>query len=477
MNKLIISVIVLNVLLYPCLAQGSFFKIYGSYQGESMKEKRLQLCRVERGKTVKVATSSIESDGTFAFMYPTVRSGIYVLNVMSLASGRKDVQDHDLKRFYVEAGKNLEFEIELKEGEYTLVNTNSEKNELLSKWNTIADKMYSYSHGLFYNRDRDYVTFFSKIDEFRKDVSSFKEKRHTGDHTFDELLTLLVDTDLNYVCTFYSSSAKRKHPKREEYPLFYEDILQNAKPESSRLLELPMGLDYLRTYSTYALYKLPKEEFPQGEERKYFLIDQIGSPLLKGYYALSFLGKGKGNKKEEYKLYKAYLDENVVFDEFLVKQFQNYELSLVSLDQGNPGFNFKAEDVDGKIHQFSDYKGSVVYVDVWATWCGPCVKELPHLKRVEERYKDRDDIVFVSISVDKPENKEKWKEFVKSRELGGVQLIAGDALNSPFVKAYKISQIPRFMLFDKEGNIVSEDIYRPSNPKLIQLIETELKKK
>lgn len=129
----------------------------------------------------------------------------------------------------------------------------------------------------------------------------------------------------------------------------------------------------------------------------------------------------------------------------------------------------------GGTMSLSDLKGKYVYIDVWATWCGPCKREIPSLQKVEAMYHGKN-IEFVSISIDdekrsgtKEKAFEAWKTMVSDKELGGIQLFSDNAWNSDFIRSYKINSIPRFLLIDPEGNIVSADAPRPSNPKLIEL--------
>ena len=84
------------------------------------------------------------------------------------------------------------------------------------------------------------------------------------------------------------------------------------------------------------------------------------------------------------------------------------------------------------------------------------------------------DVVFGGVSVDESKDKQKWLDFIKTEGLKGVQLLAGGW--SKITKDYKITGIPRFMVFDKKGNIVSEDAPRPSSPELKKMLENELKK-
>ena len=84
------------------------------------------------------------------------------------------------------------------------------------------------------------------------------------------------------------------------------------------------------------------------------------------------------------------------------------------------------------------------------------------------------DVAFVSISID--QNKDEWKEFVKSEDLKGVQLFAENAFESQFIQDYGIRQIPTFIIIDKEGKIVNADAPRPSSDEITGLLEGLLKK-
>ncbi|MCF8238574.1 MAG: TlpA family protein disulfide reductase [Saprospiraceae bacterium] len=137
------------------------------------------------------------------------------------------------------------------------------------------------------------------------------------------------------------------------------------------------------------------------------------------------------------------------------------------------------ENVDGTTTSLTDLQGKYVYIDVWATWCGPCKAEIPFLKEIEEAYHNRN-IHFVSLSVDDDRThsnswdkaREDWKNMIEEKGLGGIQLFAPEGWKSDFVTAYKIKGIPRFILIDPKGNVVTPDAPKPSNPKLKTLFES-----
>ena len=84
------------------------------------------------------------------------------------------------------------------------------------------------------------------------------------------------------------------------------------------------------------------------------------------------------------------------------------------------------------------------------------------------------DVVFLGVSVDEAKDKQKWLDFIETEGLKGIQLLANGW--SKITKDYKINGIPRFMVFDKKGNIVSADAPRPSNPELKKMLEAERKR-
>ena len=149
---------------------------------------------------------------------------------------------------------------------------------------------------------------------------------------------------------------------------------------------------------------------------------------------------------------------------------------LRSLEKGmkSPVFN-NYENFNGERTSLSDLQGKYVYIDVWATWCGPCIREIPSLKVIEKKYENKN-IHFVSLSIDERNrpryNYEAWRKMIVEKDLGGIQLFADNAFNSKFTKAYGIDSIPRFLLIDPEGNIVSGNAPRPSDPKLVELFNS-----
>ncbi len=130
-------------------------------------------------------------------------------------------------------------------------------------------------------------------------------------------------------------------------------------------------------------------------------------------------------------------------------------------------------DAAGNVHRFSEFKGKVLYVDIWATWCGPCKMEIPYLAKVVEHYKDNDNVEIISISVDN--NKKAWENKITADKPAWAQYIANKEQYAQISKDWGIMGIPRFILINKDGTIYSGDADRPSNPNIISTIDKLLR--
>ena len=135
------------------------------------------------------------------------------------------------------------------------------------------------------------------------------------------------------------------------------------------------------------------------------------------------------------------------------------------------------ENYKGGTKSLKDYRGKYVYIDVWATWCRPCLAQIPYLKKLEKEYRNKN-IEFLSISTDEDRRSggswdkahDKWAKMVKDKNLSGVQLWAGKD-NIRFSQEYIISGIPRFILIDPQGNLVESNAMRPTNPNIRKVFD------
>jgi len=149
--------------------------------------------------------------------------------------------------------------------------------------------------------------------------------------------------------------------------------------------------------------------------------------------------------------------------------------SAITTTSGTASVDFNYENFDGGSISLHELRGKLLYIDVWATWCGPCIKEMPALKELVKEYAKKD-IEFVSISIDGKNDYDKWKKMVPEKNVGGIQLYDAEGLDSDFMKAFSVSLIPRFMMIDSEGKIITAKAPRPSSKDVRKFIDSHLDK-
>jgi peroxiredoxin len=137
----------------------------------------------------------------------------------------------------------------------------------------------------------------------------------------------------------------------------------------------------------------------------------------------------------------------------MLQQAVDRKQSSAALMAGAPFPDFNETDVAGKPLSLSKYKGKVVLVDFWATWCPPCVAELPELLKAYNKYHDKG-FEIVGISLD--EEKSKLEQFVKQKKVPWPQFFDGKRWENKLAVKYGVDQTPTGYLLDREGKIIAK---------------------
>ena len=317
-----------------------------------------------------------------------------------------------------------------------------------------------------------------KLDEqeFIKAKETFKNSIYQLLESSDGLTDEFIESqkkDLHYGMVSSFLNYDERHGKAvgdEDFktsPNFL-DIVSTVNMEDSK--EFARSFHYgLLLQKYYSIEYAKVDNFWEEDKVKYiqFLAQKITDKKIKEEL-LFLIGKSILVSTKEVQLCYDILVENIFDEDYRAELLERYN-KLKSTMAGQPSPLFvNYQNVNGGTNSLSDFLGKYVYIDIWATWCGPCIAEIPFLKEVEKKYHNKN-IVFISLSVDDQRSFDKWKTFVKNKELGGVQLIADKARRSDFIDKYQIEGIPRFILIDPKGKIVSSDAPRPSDKKLIEL--------
>ncbi|MBR5299722.1 MAG: TlpA family protein disulfide reductase [Bacteroidales bacterium] len=239
----------------------------------------------------------------------------------------------------------------------------------------------------------------------------------------------------------------------------YYDVLDSYMVAEDVLAEL----DQYREFIAEAAHVLDADNrdetaaYPRAVAQMRFIADRFEAgkarDVLLHRLAYAYVNRfGTDDIQDMENIYRTYVQDPLLI--------AKYDMACEKWNQASVGKlspDFKGVDVNGKEYTLADFRGKYVYIDVWATWCGPCRQEIPYLKKLDNDYKDAQ-IVFLSLSVD--QDKAKWEKMVKEEAMSGVQLHIGQ--NSSFQQAYRIEGIPHFILLDKEGKILDMKMSRPS---------------
>lgn len=122
------------------------------------------------------------------------------------------------------------------------------------------------------------------------------------------------------------------------------------------------------------------------------------------------------------------------------------------LEPGQPAPEFTLEGDDGQVHRLSDFRGRKVVIDAWATWCHVCIAKLPKFMEIVQKYKKRDDVVFLTISID--ENRDTWLRGLKRLNVKG-QLNLHAPAASHFIDNYHAAGVPLYIIIDENGKFIS----------------------
>lgn len=371
---------------------------------------------------------------------------------------------------YLQNGKNLSFDADAENlTEVTFTGDLATENNYIAKKSKLQQEILGSDIKALYSLEEP--DFLVKIDELSKKRNELLEGTTFTINDFKEKET----KNLNY----HKEYLLRIFPDYHGYFVGNEDFkVSENYPKADDKINLDNADDFNFSIPYRQLVSLDFNKKIQEESDNGNNFNDLAISKLK-----SFKSQNIKNDLAESLSYEISLSnekmENMYNELMSISTNENFKKELTekynklkTLAKGNPSPKFNYENHKGGTTSLDDLKGKFVYIDVWATWCGPCIGEIPFMKEVEKKYHGKN-IEFVSISIDEKKDYDKWKKFVKQKEMGGIQLYADNAWQSQFVKDYAIDGIPRFILIDPNGTIVSGDAPRPSDEKLIALL-TEL---
>lgn len=385
------------------------------------------------------------------------------------------------------------------------------KEAILAKYLPMANNRFLYK---MYLMPPD--VFIKRLNDFK---AYFNEQINKG---HDEALSALQKKDVEYYCRYiihynYIPAYGSDSAKSIEFVKFrtsvegapnYKHLVDSAykttivktlTPEEKTKLEnvawgnpdldntelFKHSLSYRNWLSDYYWFRVRAIKYASLPGRGGYLGDPLGmltvvnnemkSTFIREYYASRMVNSVIKQVKDDKVKEKVYRDFMAVvttpyYKEQVTQVYDNYKKMISKA----PAPDFTYTDINNKQVSLKDLRGKYIYIDVWATWCAPCKAGLPFLAKIQEDYHGKN-IQFVSIDVDKLANKPQWESYVKEHRLPGIQLMADNDFNSDFIRKFNINSIPRCIIIDPAGNIVSGDASDPTNPQLRKQLDELLR--
>lgn len=404
------------------------------------------------------STSILFKDSTYRALLDT--NGIGEIDISgAFGSGYASIYGpREIRTIYLEPGEELSLHRE-SNGKYSFTGNLATINNYLNNSNIPGLKVdYNLQQEEFVNQ---WKRLPGRVEAFFDTLSLPSKFVRIEKRRMDFVVkNMLLDYPL-----YFSRTAKSGEPLGD----YYYNTLDEVMQEDEALSEL---WEYRQSFKKW-LQMLADKNSHDNEpisKLKYqlaYLEDNIEGALLVEFLTHSFTTDYIKNNGI------AGIDEIIPFynskvtDATKIREFEEMYKQYAMLEKGSPAPNFNLMGIDGNSYQLLDFAGKYIYIDVWATWCGPCTKEFPILKELERQFEGRN-INFVSVSID--QDMKDWREKVEKDKMEGYVLHIGN--DTTFKDNYKIKLIPRFILINPQGEIIDARMTRPSNPKTIEVLKS-----
>ena len=338
----------------------------------------------------------------------------------------------------------------------------------------------------YYEFDPDYREWINEERRVYDDANPIVRCKHHASHDADSTLISNLYLNLSYSNNIYLSDAFW-----DKHPVKMYGSLEAAVTAYERALQLvPENPDFFKLYSELIRLYVEAEQDKDAEN----LIDSFKSVMkpdenimrFRDYWTLVDMLKVIGRHEEALQLLQ-HLENTEQENYFITSIFR--EIAMIHEEKGNaklakayflkadsrlemigkPAPDFSTKDMDGNPISLKDYHGKVVLLDFWSTTCGPCIGEMPNVKKVYDAYKDIGfDVIGISLDTDEAE----LNKFLKVCNLPWRQIFTGEGWETPIRKQYKVKGIPSPWLIDRAGKVIS---YQARGAALKKLVAEAMK--
>lgn len=450
--------IVLAVFVFSCSQKEEInpeIIIAGNFENTEAKEIKVYL-------DDEIASSTIDEDGNFHIKLNSDESETFFIAAgrdrfnLFLSPGDSIYVSADSKEF------NTSFKLE---GDHVTENTYLFEKTLFNYESGIGNMM-----GLMENKKNIYFHKKDSLFALSKARLDALQAAHEIDPEFLKLEEAYYEFEpLNYDAQYpmYHAYINKISQDSVDFPKDeIKDKLNKVNLARTDLLKSRSYISILNNRVSEKISELMKEDTllksdqSGWEKARFMAIDQLfDDQIVKDELLYSFI---KSNLE-----YRGPIHVKESYDKFMTENKSPKKAAKLKeirdkWDPIMPGKDvpdFSFVNIEGEDVKLSDLRGTLVYIDIWATWCGPCIAEHPHWDKMKEEYKDKN-VSFLTVSID--DSKEPWQKMVKDKKMDGLQWFAANAWKSDLAQHFMVNGIPRFLLLDKEGKIIDPSADRPS---------------
>lgn len=349
-------------------------------------------------------------------------------------------------------------------------NTEAEFSGTSAEINTYMKGRLFPKGGSFLEAGRNIIGDFETTKAFIDSAAMTRQAEldalQSTDSKFKELESMRILADqINSYISFYSYAGYAIRQKGLDFELpEREDFMKSLTPIVAPMLSQLNSAEYLDVAVVRDIFS-----YTSNDELKDIWFNGLTIPerTKELFEASDYSDKLSGSVSPEL------IDEVTVFANNMANQdFANEMIKKIEsaskLLPGRPAIDIEIEDTDGKMVKISDFRGKVIYLDFWATWCGPCIQESPFFESIAKQFEGKE-VVFLPISTDK--GKKEWLDYLAAHEK---QLKQYHTVDKNLSEGWDLKFIPRFILIDKDFNIANAYATRPSEKNTVEIIESLL---
>ena len=406
-------------------------------------------------------TLQVDASGNFAYTPANEESQEYVLSVHGFAPYNNCI--------YLGTGDQVEVNFVLspdKTMEVQFAGDRAAENEYLQAFEAFQNSRMGYDQDML---ALPFVAYKAKFDEKEQELQALLDKvADSGlkkEFAREQHLSF-QSRRLSYSYAFFSRAKEGEKVSDDDFAAFVKSIDVNNPDECNQYMMWDIITWYQESDPEYKRenweldYLERLDRLVSNQEMKNaFATDRVKSALR------AALGKPFDALMARYN--QMCTDDSMRQE--VAEEYAEYVRVYTNLMPGKVAPDFELISDKGETLRLSDLYGQYLFIDVWATWCGGCVMEIPYMEKLQEHFANDKRIKLISISWDYTQKV--WLDYLKKRPATWAQYIVDEENMDVMKKEYRMTGIPRFLLLDPEGRIISIDYARPSEPECVEMLE------